>query len=129
MKKFFKKWFSLYNLAIFVCIVVIIASLIIIFKPEKSEISSNNQTITVNKEDKKAHQKENKGEINEKKARKIASKKFKELGDNTKKEDLNVTKIIRKGEEYYYITSKDNTIEIKINGGEITRVNSAVVGE
>ena len=46
-----------------------------------------------------------------------------------KKEDLKVIKIQREGEEYYYITSVENSLEIKIKGGKISRINAAPVEE
>ena len=36
---------------------------------------------------------------------------------------------IEDGEEYYYISSLNNNLEIKIHGGKITRINSASVTE
>ena len=61
------------------------------------------------------------------KAVKVAQKKFKELGEKAKKEELEVLKIKRKGEYYYYISAKDNTVEIRITDNKITRVNSIPV--
>lgn len=97
-----------------------------VFKPESSE---NNQE-TAKKQDKveivnadvKAGDK-----TSEKQAKKTAVKQFKKLGENTKEEDLQIMKIQRKGEEYYYITSKENTLEIKIDTGKVTRINSVEV--
>ncbi len=37
--------------------------------------------------------------------------------------------IVRKEEKYYYVSSKTNTLEIKIKGGKITRINSVLVEE
>ena len=45
------------------------------------------------------------------------------------KDKINIIKIDRNGEEYYYVTSAENTAEIKIKGGQITRINSASVTE
>ena len=71
---------------------------------------------------------ESKEEKKEKeKAVKVAQKKFKELGEKAKKEELEVLKIKRKGEYYYYISAKDNTVEIRITDNKITRVNSVPV--
>ena len=61
------------------------------------------------------------------KAVKVAQEKFKELGEKVKKEELEVLKIKRKGEYYYYISAKDNTVEIRITDNKITRVNSVPV--
>ena len=68
------------------------------------------------------------GEENVKdKAIEIAVKKFKELGEKVKKEQLEVLKIQRKGELYYYISAKENSLEIKISDLQITRVNGILV--
>ena len=61
------------------------------------------------------------------KAIEIAVKKFKELGEKVKKEQLEVLKIQRKGELYYYISAKENSLEIKISDLQITRVNGILV--
>lgn len=121
-RKIIKKIFRPYNLAIFGCIIVILASMFVIFKPDtKNTITekSNTKTEIIKTEEK---------EITEENARKLAKKQFKKLGEkNIKEKELNVEKIQRKGEEYYYITSEKNTLEIKIDSGKITRVNSVAV--
>lgn len=61
------------------------------------------------------------------KAVKVAEKKFKELGEKVKKDEIEVLKIQRKGELYYYISAKENSVEIKINNLQITRVNGILV--
>lgn len=120
--KIIKKIFRSYNLAIFGCIIVILASMFVIFKPDTKNTTtekSNTKTEIIKTEEK---------EITEENARKLAKKQFKKLGEkNIKEKDLNVEKIQRKGEEYYYITSEKNTLEIKIDSGKITRVNSVAV--
>ena len=60
-------------------------------------------------------------------AAKVAINKFKELGENVKKEDLEILKIQRDGEELYYISSKENTAEVRILDSKITRLNSVPV--
>lgn len=65
----------------------------------------------------------------ESQAKKTAVKQFKNLGETVKEDDLQIMKIQRKGEEYYYVTSKENTLEIKISTGKVTRINSVVVEE
>lgn len=121
-RKIIKKIFRPYNLAIFGCIIVIFASMFVIFKPDTKNTTtekSNTKTEIVKTEEK---------EITEENARKLAKKQFKKLGEkNIKEKELNVEKIQRKGEEYYYITSGKNTLEIKIDSGKITRVNSVAV--
>lgn len=120
--KIIKKIFRPYNLAIFGCIIVILASMFVIFKPDTKNTTtekSNTKTEIIKTEEK---------EITEENARKLAKKQFKKLGEkNIKEKGLNVEKIQRKGEEYYYITSEKNTLEIKIDSGKITRVNSVAV--
>lgn len=67
-------------------------------------------------------------EISEQEARKLAVKQFKELDEKwIKEKDLEVLEFSRANEYYYYISSKENTIEIKKNGGKITRINSVPV--
>lgn len=121
-RKIIKKIFRPYNLAIFGCIIVILASMFVIFKPDTKNTTtekSNTKTEIIKTEEK---------EITEENARKLAKKQFKKLGEkNIKEKGLNVEKIQRKGEEYYYITSEKNTLEIKIDSGKITRVNSVAV--
>ena len=120
--KIIKKIFRPYNLAIFGCIIVILASMFVIFKPDTKNTTtekSNTKTEIIKTEEK---------EITEENARKLAKKQFKKLGEkNIKEKELNVEKIQRKGEEDYYITSEKNTLEIKIDSGKITRVNSVAV--
>ena len=116
MKNKLKKIFSLYNLAILLCVVTIIGSLIILFEPDFGKIA---ESIGITSEEK---------EISEKDARKLAKKQFKELGEKKLDvDDLKVQKIARQGEEYYYIKSEVNTLEIQIKTGKIPRVNSKVV--
>lgn len=70
------------------------------------------------------------GDANESAARLIAASKFRELGENNVSENsLNVMKLQRQGEEYYYVSSDNNSVEIKISSGKITRVNSIPVEE
>ncbi len=56
-----------------------------------------------------------------------AINKFNELGEKAQKEELEVLKIQRKGELYYYISAKENSVEVKISNLEITRVNGVLV--
>lgn len=70
------------------------------------------------------------GDANEAAARLIAASKFRELGEsNVAENSLAVMKIQRQGEEYYYISSAQNSLEIKISSGQITRINSIPVEE
>jgi hypothetical protein len=130
-----KKIFNLYNLAILICLILIIVSLIVIINPDFSSLSNifKKETVSVSEEDTKTvddvkvvSNKSDK-EISEKEARSLAKKQFKELGEKVKEDDLEVLKIQREGEEYYYISSAENTLEIKISSGDITRINSVKV--
>ena len=68
-------------------------------------------------------------EIAKENAINIAIEKFRELGENTTATELEVIKIKRKYELYYYISSKENTVEVRIEDNKITRVNSVPVKE
>jgi len=168
LKRKIKRIFNIYNLAILVCIAIILGSIYVIFKPnitikkDKEEAKTSQQQSSAKSEEKeentqndkkeentvkeeqnndmKTKQNENveivktnvkeDEEITEEDAKKAAVKQFKELGEKNVKEDkVNVTKIIRAEEEYYYITSKENSVEVKIKGGKITRINTALVEE
>ena len=130
MKDKIKKIFSLYNIAVAICVIVIIVSLYIILKPENGEIfTKQKEKLTVDGVEVIQSNKKETEEISEKEARKIAVKQFKKLNENVKEDSLSVTKIQRKGEEYYYIVSQRNNVEIKIMGGKITRVNTILVEE
>ena len=121
-----KRLFNLYNIAILACIIIILISLFIIFRPNLGKIGSTADS-NIELVDTEIRGED---EITEEQARKVAVKKFKKLGEKkVKQEDLNVKKILRSQEEYYYISSAENTLEIKIKGGTITRINSAVVNE
>lgn len=64
----------------------------------------------------------------EEKVVETAIKRFKELGETgLKQEDLEVLKILRKGDYYYYISSPNNSLEIRISDGKIVRENSILV--
>lgn len=119
----FKRIFSFYNIAIFLCVVVTIISICIFFIPTKKKVVINGVEIVQSKV------KENEI-VDESYARKLAVKQFKNVGEKGLKEaDLRVLKIQRSGEEYYYVSSKENTLEIKVVGGAITRVNSELVNK
>ncbi len=89
--------------------------------------TANNQV--TQKEDVKVVENGNSAnEITQQEARKLAVKQFKELDEKwIKEKDLEVLEFSRANEYYYYISSKENTIEIKKNGGKITRINSVPV--
>lgn len=117
-----KRYFNLYSLAIVCCIIVVIIGIYFFIKPEKNKTTPSGIEIV----DTKINEND---EISEDKAKETAEKQFKNLGEKISKEKLNIKKIKRQGEEYYYITSKENTMEIKIKGGKVTRINSAPVEE
>ena len=85
------------------------------FKPKSGESSQTSEIRNKNDDEQK------------KKALKVARKKFEELGEKVNEKDLEILKIERKGEFYYYISSKENTVEVRISDNKITRVNSVVV--
>lgn len=123
MKRKTKKWFKrhIYSMSIICLIFIIIVSVCIIFREDITKAFDHVSTDIV------AQVKE-KQKMTEKKARKMAVEKFKELGEqNIQESDLNVNEIERNGEKYYFIASKDNTLEIMISTGEIKRINSIVV--
>lgn len=113
---------KLYKVAIVGCIVIIVGALYIIFKPEKKVTPSGIEVVSMTW---------NNGskEIEEAAAKDMAQKQFRILGESVNKEELNVTKFQRKGEEYYYVTSLQNSVEIKVKGGNITKINAASVEE
>lgn len=121
IKETLKKSLKWYNICILVCVIIILILLFIILKPKGQKPKTVNGIKVISstiKEDE---------EIKEEEARKMAVKQFKKLGENISEKDLNVTTIRRSGELYYYIQSQQNTLEIKIKGGEITRINSVIV--
>lgn len=120
-KRTIKRIFNLYNLAILACIIIILGSLYIIFKPEKVYTPSGIEVVQTNLKEGE--------EISEEQARKAAVKQFKILNENVEEDELNVVKIQRNNEKYYYITSVNNSLEIKIDGGKVTRINAASVEE
>lgn len=124
MKKIkLKRYLNLYNLAILCCTIIVVLSLYFFLRPEENKIITPSGIEVV---DTKIKEDE---EISEAKAKEAAIKQFKKLGEKANKDELTVKQIKRSGEKYYYITSKQNTMEIKIKGGKITRINSAPVEE
>ena len=116
-----KEWIKEHNRAIIIGVIItilLIITLIIIFKP-KEKIVDGVKIITSKRQENE--------EITEDEAREIAVKQFKRLGEKTEKDELEVVEIKRKEEKYYYISSHRNTLEIKILGGEITKINTVVV--
>lgn len=121
ISKKMRRIFNIYNLAVVLCVITIIVTLLIIFKPNNKKITSEGVEIVQAKLGSDE-------EISENDAKKLAIKQFKKIGEsNIDEESLKVLKIQRKGKEFYYISSKENTLEIQILGGNITRINSVVV--
>lgn len=129
MKEKLKNILNLYNIAVAICVIVIIVSLYIILKPEDGEIFAKKEKTMVDGVEVIETNKKETEEITEKEARKLAVKQFKKLNENVKEDSLDIMKIQRKGEEYYYIVSPKNNMEIKIMGGKVTRINSSLVEE
>ena len=122
LKRKLKRALTPYNIATTICLIVLITSLCIILKPETKKTPSGITVVS-------SKTKENE-EITEEEAKELAIKQFKKIGEkNLEKDKINIIKIDRNGEEYYYVTSEENTAEIKIKGGQITRINSASVTE
>lgn len=122
LKRKLKRALTPYHIATTICLIVLITSLCIILKPETKKTPSGITVVS-------SKTKENE-EITEEEAKELAIKQFKKIGEkNLEKDKINIIKIDRNGEEYYYITSAENTAEIKIKGGQITRINSASVTE
>ena len=121
ISKKMRRIFNIYNLAVLLCVITIIVTLVIIFKPNNKKITSEGVEIVQAKLGSDE-------EISENDAKKLAIKQFKKIGEsNIDEESLKVLKIQRKGKEFHYISSKENTLEIQILGGNITRINSVVV--
>lgn len=144
-----RSFISTQNLLIILCLILIAVAVHIFFSEEDDEEtivgqakqqtqsqeknqdqtkSTNNNEVT-QKDEVKVVQSGNSGnEITEQEARKLAAKQFKELDEKwVKEKELEVLEFSRANEYYYYISSKENTIEIKKDGGKITRINSVPV--
>lgn len=122
LSKKFKKSLTLYNIAIISCVVIIVVSIVIVFMPEKKEKIMLDGVEVIQSNTKEG------SEISEDNAKKLAIKQFKELGESDLSEnDVSCLKILRDEDEYFYIKSKQNTLEIKVKGGQISRINSVPV--
>lgn len=117
-----KRKIKVREIAIIVLTLIIMVCIIIICKPQKIITPAGIEVVNTGvRED---------TEISEKNAKKVAVKQFKKLGEKSVKEkEITILKIKREDEYYYYLTSKQNTMEIKILGGKVTRINSATVAE
>lgn len=111
MKKM-KEIFNLDNLPIIVLIIIIIAAISVIIWNYGLKDKVIKEPISMEE------------------ARTKAVEVFEELGEkNIKSETFEILKTSRDGVEYFYISSKENTVEIIINGGKINRINSVYVDE
>ena len=112
-----------YTIVIIVCAIILIASIIIFVKEDNVKVTEEGIEIIQSNlsEDE---------EITEEQAIKQAKKQFDKLGEkDLKEEQIEINKIRREDIQFYYITSPENSLEIKIKGGEITRINSVLLEE
>lgn len=116
-----KKILTPYNIIIVISILLIILSLYIIFKPNK-KFTPYGVEIVQSKVGKNK-------EITEDEAREIAVKQFEKLNENVEKTSLEVIKLERNDGLYYYISSEKNTMEVRVKGGKVTRINAVPVEE
>lgn len=110
-----------------ILIIIIGITIGTLYELDKSHkiLGGNLENIFAEKES--AEDKKKQEDKQKEKAIEKAINKFTELGEQVKKDELEVLKIQRKGELYYYISAKENSVEIKIDTVEITRVNGILV--
>ncbi len=120
VKKFFKN--------IFVLIVIAIAIFCALLALDKYKNVFDGKVINLISF-KKDNDSDSKEYSDEEKAVRVARDKFKELGENVDNTELEVLKITRKGNYYYFISSKENTVEISADTFEVKRINSVPVEE
>ena len=106
-------------------LIVIIVVMFLLDKQYKTFGGSISEVFEINTNNKTNNTLSNEEDKQKQEAIKVAKKKL--LGENVEENNLEVLKIQRKGELYYYISSKDNTLEIRIKDNKITRVNSVPV--
>ncbi len=139
-KRFKKKKFKWHKLVIIICLALIIVSLYFIFKYKDklnfknifggSNISSiNDKNNTVDGVEIVPNDNKENKEISEEDAKNIAIRQFANLGEGANPNKLNVIRLQRNGEEFFYVSSPKNTVEIRISDGKITKINSVVVEE
>ena len=126
-----RRLISTHSLLIILCLLLIAVSVHMLFSEDVEQMVVGKAKEQNQEKDQEQLQTENRNsanEISEQEARKLAVKQFKELDEKwIKEKDLEVLEFSRANEYYYYISSKENTIEIKKNGGKITRINSVPV--
>ena len=135
IKKKLKRIFRPYNIIVTLCVCAIAISVYLLLKPEgETSIFAQTKETVANEE--KSHTTTNEvkvvksagKEVNENEAKKLAVKQFKELKEKgVKEKELEIIEFQRANELYYYISSKENTVEIKKLDGSITKINSVPV--
>ncbi len=98
-----------------IIIVVIVALLLIGLKMYNDNLANNNSKTLVEPNSENSDTLE------------IAVARFKQLGETINKEDLEIVEIQRDGELYYYISAKENTLEIRKSDNKIVRENSIII--
>ena len=117
-----KKLISPFSIAIIACVLLVGVAIYMFLTTEKKRTPSGIEIATIEVNENEDISKDN--------AIKLAIEQFKILGEkNLKAEDLEVLEIIKQKEDYYFISSKQNTVEIKKLGGMVTMINSATVTE
>lgn len=141
--KRFKKKSNSHKFAIIICLAIIIGALCFIFKDNLINIKDNlinifnKNDITATDNDKKTvdgveivpNDNKESMEISEEEAKDIAIRQFANLGEGANPNKLNVIRLQRNGEEFFYVASPKNTVEIRISDGKITKINSVIVEE
>ena len=139
--KWIKKHINLYNAGIIVAVLMILISLIVIFRSNIasgfSAIGSTIKDITYHPVERDfngvkvvASKKREDQEITEDEAREMAVTQFERLGESgLDKDSIRVMQLKRNDDLYFFITSEENTMEIRIKGGTVTRINAVVVPE
>ena len=133
-------------IGIILCIILIVASIVILLWPTDSKFEIPRvelpkielPEIDWFKDKDKDDSKDNNGngssntkkETGEDRAREIAAAEFEKLGEKVDKSSLTVLNLERKdGLMYYYIKSEKNTCEVRQKDGVVTRINANPVNE
>lgn len=124
-----KKKFNVYNVAIFLCVIALIVLAVFFFMMLKPKDNNDDNKIVVGGVEIVEPEIKETDEITEEQAKQIAVKQFKNLDEDTTVDQLKVTQIRRGQVEYYYVTSAKNSMEIRILGGKVERVNSVLIEE
>ena len=124
-----KKKFNVYNVAIFLCVIALIVLVVFFFIMLKPKENNDDNKIVVGGVEIVESEIKETDEITEEQAKQIAVKQFKNLEEDTTVDQLKVTQIRRGQVEYYYVTSAKNSMEIRILGGKVERVNSVLIEE